>query len=104
MTQQLDSKGQLRSAFTMRGIESAKRSVHSGTNGVFIRVTLAIIFMYLIFVSYQVLGVTGPVVISVLFLAAMLVPFFYELSKDRLAKRMAKKEQNKLEENFAQEG
>ncbi len=73
MTQQLDSNGELRAAYTMRELEKAKSSFPTGTTGVFIRVTLAVIFMYLTVISYLMLGIAGPVFVSILFLAAFLI-------------------------------
>ena len=88
MTEQRDSKGELRTAYAMRELENAKRSVRlgnadsTGPTSIFLKVTLAIIFMYLIGISYLMLGITGPVFVSLLFLAALLAPFFYHLVKD----------------------
>ena len=58
MTQKPDTNGELRAAFAPRLLDNAKRTVHpqSGPIGVFMRVTLALIFMYLIVVSYMMFG------------------------------------------------
>lgn len=72
MTQQQDFKGELRATYTMRLLENAKCSVQtSTTGGLFMRVTLAVIYMYLIFISYLMLGIAGPVFTSTLFLVAL---------------------------------
>jgi len=92
MTPQYDSIGQLRSAFTMREFEKAKHSLQGGTIGTFMRAILAITFMYLIFVSYLMLGITGPVFVSILFLAALFFPYLYQALKNRLEKRKTEKE------------
>jgi len=89
MTQQPDYKGELRAAYTMRELEHAKRSFHTGVTGLFIRVTLAIIFMYLTVTSYLVLGIAGPMFISVLFLVALFVPYFYQTLIKRLERPRA---------------
>lgn len=93
MTQQTDPKGELRAASTMRELEKAQRSISTGPIGVFMRVTLAIIFMYLIFISHQMFGVTGPVFISVLFLVAVFVPVIYQAAKSFLDQRRVKTEE-----------
>ncbi len=58
MTKQSDDNAELRAAYTMRLLEDAKRSVQPepGAIGVFMRVTLALIFLYLIVISYMMLG------------------------------------------------
>ena len=76
MKQQWDSTGELRAAFTMRMLENAKSSVQTRTTGsLFMRVTLVVIFMYLIFISYLMLGIAGPVFTSTLFLVALFTPY-----------------------------
>ena len=88
MTQRLDSNSELRAAFTMRLLENAKRTVQpqSGPIGAFMRVTLALIFMYLIVISYMMFGTPGLVFISVLALVAYFIPHLYRVMKDRLEK------------------
>ena len=100
MTQQRDSMSELRAATTLREIEKSK----TGATGVLIRLTLAIIFMYLIFMSHQVLGIIGPAFISVLFLIALMTPLFYQIFKGMLGKRRARSEDNIMEEESLQEG
>lgn len=104
MKQQRDSKGELRAAFTMRELDNAKRSCQTNTPGTFIRVTLGIVFMYLIVISHLMLGVAGPVFISVLFLVAFFVPYFYQISKDLLARRRLRKDNSMPEQESPQEG
>ncbi len=78
MAKQLDPNGELRSAHLMREFKAARHSVPEGGIGVFMRVALAVIFMYLIVFSNLALGITGPVLVSVLFLSALLVPLIYQ--------------------------
>lgn len=104
MTQQPDHKGELRAAYTVRELENAKRSFQTGTAGLFIRVTLAIIFMYLTVTSYLVLGIAGPVFISVLFLVALFVPYFYQSLKDLLERHRVPKEDRVLGQESPREG
>jgi len=105
MTQQQDFKGELRATYTMRLLENAKCSVQtSTTGGLFMRVTLAVIYMYLIFISYLMLGIAGPVFTSTLFLVALFTPYFYRVSKDHLEKRRAPKVDLSLGQESRQEG
>jgi len=94
MKQQRDFKGEQRAADTMRELEKAKRTIqiNSGSTSVFMRVALVVIFMYLIVISYVVLGTTGPVFISILFLVAFFVPYFYQALTDLLKKHRLQKE------------
>ena len=89
MTQRLDSNSELRAAFTMRLLENAKRTVQpqSGPIGVFMRVTLALIFMYLIVISYMMFGTIGMAFISVLALVAYFIPHLHRALKNLILKR-----------------
>ena len=104
MHQNHDSKGELRAAFAMRELENAKRSLQAGSIGIFMRVTLAIIFMYLIVVSYLMLGITGPVFVSILFLAAFFTPYLYQALKNLLDKRKAEEEDRISGSELPEEG
>lgn len=106
MTQQRDLNGELRAAFTMRLLENAKRSVQPETSpiGVFMRVTLAVIFMYLIVISYMMLGTLGPVFISLLTLVAYFVPYLYQAFKGLLERRRSQQESRILVQQSPQEG
>jgi len=99
MKQQCDSKGQVRAANTMRELEKAKRTIQtsSGSTSVFMRVALTVTFMYLIVISYVVLGITGSVFISVLFLVAFFVPYFYQALSDLLKKHRLQKKNISLD-------
>lgn len=91
MKQQRDTNGELMAAGAMREIENAKRSIQIGPTGIIMRVTLVLVFMYLIMVSYLMLGIAGPVLISVLFLISFFAPYFYQALSNRLQKRRAQK-------------
>ncbi len=104
MTRQWEHMGEFRAASTLREPENAKCSFHTGTAGVFIRVALAVVFMYLTVISFLVLGVAGPVFISALFLVALFVPFFYQAWKDLLEPRRAPREGHIVGEESRQEG
>ena len=104
MTKQYDTKGEMRAAFTLRELENARRSIPTGTSGVFIRVTLAIIFMYLIVIAYSMMGATGAVLVSVMFLVAFFVPSLYLAVKNRLHKRSLRKTNSNAEQECPQKG
>lgn len=103
MPRQQDSKGELRAAFTMRMLDDAKVSLQPGAIGTFMRVSLAILFMYMIVVSHQVLGIAGPVFISVLFLVALFTPYFYQILKDYREGREVQAENRISEQESTQE-
>lgn len=106
MTQQRDSNSELRAAFTMRLLENAKRSgqPETGPIAVFIRVTLAVIFIYLIVISYMMFGTIGPVFISILSLVAHFVPYLYQAIKGLLERRRSQKESRILGQQSPQQG
>lgn len=81
MTQQRNSKSDLRAAFTMRELRNAKVTLPSGSIGIFVQVTLALIFMYLLVIGYMMMGTAGAVLVSVMFLVAVFVPVLYQMAK-----------------------
>lgn len=89
MARQYDSKDDLRAAHLNREFNRAKHSIPMGSTGVFMRVALALIFMYLIVVSNSMLGIAGPVFVSILFLTAFFVPFLYNGVKAIMEQRRA---------------
>jgi len=93
-TQQQDSKGELRAAFTMRELRNAKRSFPMGSTGIFLRVTLAVIFMYLIVIAYLLMGIVGSVLVSSLFLIAFFVPVLIQIGKGFWRNRKAQDVKN----------
>jgi len=98
-------KGAIRAALTMRELENAKRSIESSsTGGLFMRVTLVVIYMYLIVISYSMLGTTGVVFITILFMVALFVPFFYQVIRNRLEKRRSRNENHSLGRYDRREG
>ena len=106
MTQQQNSKSDLRAAFTMRELRNAKFRLPSGSTGIFIQVTLALIFMYLLVIGYMMMGVTGAVLVSVMFLVAVFIPVLYQVAKHLWIQRKAsadKKNRRTLETEVQQE-
>ena len=104
MTQQWDHTGEPRVASTVREFENAKRSFYSGTACVFVRVALAVIFMYLAVMSDLLLGAAGPAFISILFVVALLVPYFYQVTKNLLERPRVPKDDRVLTPKSPQEG
>ena len=68
------------------------------------RVSLGVIYMYLILISYELLGISGPVFISVLFLVSFFVPQAYRLLTQRLQKKAKLEEQAAVVNEARQEG
>ncbi len=89
MTQQQNSKSDLRAAFTMRELRNAKLRLPSGSTGIFIQVTLALIFMYLLVIGYMMMGTAGAVLVSVMFLVAVFIPVLYQVAKHLWSRRQA---------------
>ena len=77
MTRKDDSKTALRSSYYRRGLRSAKFQFPMGNIGIFMQVTLAIIYMYLILLGYQMMGVAGVALVSGLFLLALFSPIIF---------------------------
>lgn len=102
MSKPLDQQARMRSAALMSELEVAKKSSQPGVLGLLIKVTLVIVFAYLIFTSYMIFDTAGPVFISILFLVALFVPNLYRASKGRWGR--GRKEEAKLAEESPQEG
>ena len=68
------------------------------------RVSLGVIYMYLILISYELLGISGPVFISVLFLVSFFVPQAYRLLTQRLQKKAEPEQQTTAAKEVRQEG
>jgi len=67
------------------------------------RVALGVIYMYLILMSYETMGISGPVFISVLFLVSFFVPQAYRLLTRRLQKRAEPEQQTTAAEQLRHE-
>ena len=90
MTQQRDNSSELREMFFKSELYKAERSTRTGATAVLARVTLAVIYLNLIVVSYVMLGAIGPVTMSVLFVAALFSPWLYQTAMGLLEKRRTK--------------
>ena len=106
MTEQQDTKGELRAAYTNRGFKNAKHSFPTGSTGIFMQVTLAVIYMYLIVISYSLMGTTGLVFVSTLFLIALFSPIIYQIVRRfwRNHKAVSVERNQMLEQEAKQEG
>lgn len=84
MTQPRDIKSALRAAGTMSELEKARRSMWPSAIGALARVALAVVYMYLIVIAYDLMGISGPIFISVLFLIALYAPHAYQTFIDQM--------------------
>ena len=105
MTRRTDSNGELRAAFMTRLLDNARRSVQpdTGAIGVFMRVTLAVVFMYLVLVSYVMLGAVGVVFVGVLALLAYFIPHLYGILAARLVRRRTRRTRPAVQQRPLQE-
>ena len=88
----------------MSELEIAKKSSHTGPLGLFVRVTLVVVFAYLILMSYILFDAAGPVFISVLFIVALFVPQLYRAIRTRQRQRGGRGSELELTEKSPQEG
>ena len=104
MTQRGDYTDEFRATSILREFEDTRPRVYIGPAGVFVRVALAVVFLYLTVVSYLVLGVPGPVFVSILFVMALLAPHFYQVTKNLLERPRVPKDDRVLTPKSPQEG
>ena len=75
MTQAKDSLNKRRGELGISMLEEARDSVTGGrTLMLLVRVALVIVFMYLAYFSYLMMGTKGLIIICALFIAGLLVP------------------------------
>jgi len=85
-----EAMDRLRSKHAIKHLEDAKDSLRpSSATAFLVRVALGLVYMYLIVVSYMMMDAMGPVIVSVLFLAAILVPHFYRFVAGRSTERLS---------------
>lgn len=80
----------IRRETTLSEIRNAKQRLKAPPATMLARVALGVVYMYLILMSYELLGASGPVFISVTFLVAFFIPWTYKTVGRRLAKRQAR--------------
>ncbi len=81
MTKKLSSKDVARGVFALRELDKAKSYLMGGVEGMFIRVALATLLMFMLLTAYTMMGNTGIFLVAGLFLLAMLSPFFVHHAK-----------------------
>jgi hypothetical protein len=104
MKQTQDLKAKMRSAALMSEIEIAKKSSHTGAIGLLVRVTLIVVFSYLILTSYVLFDAAGPVFISALFIVALFIPNLYRAVNNRVKRNKSRNMEANLAAKSPQEG
>jgi hypothetical protein len=99
MTHQHDRKAQA----ILDNLKNAHRNTNDGAATLLARVALSVVYMYLILMSYEMLGISGPVFVSVLFLIAFFIPLLYQRFVGRLQKRSDKETQYVVTDEARQE-
>lgn len=87
MSKDYSSKGALRAAFALRELDRSQQALSGGLTGLIIRVALVTVFMYLLVIAYRLLGTTGAVLVSAMFLVSLFVPALARAASRFLAKR-----------------
>ena len=99
MTQQHDRMAQA----IKDELRKPKRNWSESPATLLARVALGVIYMYLILVSYELMGISGPVFTSVLFLISFFIPLAYQLLTKRLQKHAEPEQQPDAAEEARQE-
>jgi hypothetical protein len=86
MTQHRDTTIEPREVQDPQGRGNAGLGAGACTAGVFIRVTLAVMFLYLMAVAYLMLGIAGMALVAILFLVAFFMPLLYQALKSFVEK------------------
>jgi ABC-type bacteriocin/lantibiotic exporter with double-glycine peptidase domain len=81
MMQKHHSESDLSAALTMQELRNAKSRLPSGATGIFIQVTLVVIFMYLLVFANMMMGTAGAVLVSIMFLVAVFIPMLTQIAK-----------------------
>ena len=92
MNRKQESRNELRAAFASRQLKKGKLTFPPNNTGIFMQVTLAILYMYLILISYNWMGISGAVVVSCTFLVALFLPVLVRLVMDHRVKKKARNE------------
>ena len=87
MSNNYQSKDAVREAFTLRELKKSQHALSGGLPGLVIRAALTTVFMYLLVIAYQLMGVTGAVVVSGMFLVSVFIPTLARMTGKFLAKR-----------------
>lgn len=100
MTHQHDRKAEA----ILNNLKNANRKMNDSPVTLLARVALSVIYMYLILISYELLGISGPVFISSVFLVAFFIPYFYHRFAGRAQKRKDEESARTVAEEARQEG
>ena len=65
-------------------LKRPRRRLNDSPANLLARVALGVIYMYLILISYELLGISGPMFVSVLFLVSFFIPLGYRILTQRL--------------------
>ncbi len=87
MSKQYQANSEPRAPHLARDLKAARRKTPEYGIGVFMRLALAVVFVYLMIFSYLTLGVAGPAVVGALFLISVLVPVLHRSTKRFIRKR-----------------
>ena len=86
------SRNELRAAFASRQLKRGNITFPPNNTGIFMQVTLAILYMYLILISYTWMGISGAVVVSCTFLVALFLPVLYRIAMHNRKKQKTQDE------------
>ncbi len=92
MARRQETKSELRAAFANRELRKAKFNYPAGSTGIFMQVTLSILYMYMILISYTWMGISGAVLVSCTFLIVLFLPVLYRIAMDYRKKQKARNE------------
>jgi hypothetical protein len=92
MTEQRSPKDVMRAALFNRELERARHEQPLGVGpaSLLLRTALAVVYMYLIMASYLMMGIIGPVFVSILFVVAFFVPFLYQRATQAWGRRLSR--------------
>jgi hypothetical protein len=77
--------------FALRELARARSTVGASPAGVLLRAALAVVFMFLIGIAHELLGITGVVFVAALFLVAFFVPHLYLATRRLWLRRRRRK-------------
>lgn len=82
------TKGIIRAALVMREIDRIRYEQFGWSANVLVRAALAVTFMCLIVISYEMGGVIGLVIALILSLVALFVPVLHIMARDSAERRL----------------
>ena len=90
MNKNHDSKSELREEIKNRVQKETTGQFLASGASIFIQVTQSLVFMYLIFFGYMLMGAVGLVFVSVLFILSLLSPALLRAGREFWRKRASK--------------